>query len=238
MNLTPVVLADRAAVIDEVAERAVSLLLELSSSRERVDVCLTGGTVGIGVLAAIAAHTRAAEIVLDRLHWWWGDERFVAADSEDRNEKQAREALLDVLGVDESHINALPASDEDLSLEQSATAATHELEAAQPFALTFLGLGPDGHIASLFPGHPAASTEGAGVIAVTDSPKPPSERLSLTFDSINASERIWIAAAGDDKADAVAAAMQQPGFQPVPGGSVRGTHETLLFADEAAASRL
>lgn len=232
------ILADRDAVIEHVSDRAVSLLAELTAARERVDVCLTGGTVGIGVLAAIALHPQTSKIDLARIHWWWGDERFVAADSDDRNEKQAREVLLDVLGVDESRINALPASDEGLSLEQGATAAAHELEEATPFALTFLGLGPDGHVASLFPGHPAASADGPGVVAVTDSPKPPPERLSMTLETINASERIWIAAAGADKADAVAAVMQRPGTQPVPGGSVSGTQETLLFADEAAASQL
>lgn len=237
MTLRPIVEAHRDAVIATVADRAVGVLAALTGERERVDVCLTGGTVGIGVLGAIANHPDVGSIVLDRVHWWWGDDRFVPADSDDRNEKQAREALLDVLGVDESRINALAASDGDLTLDQGAIAATEELIEARPFALTFLGLGPDGHIASLFPGLPGISVADFGAIAVRDSPKPPSERISLTLPTINASERVWIAAAGIDKADAVASIVLGHD-DALPGSMVAAQQETLLFVDEQAASQL
>lgn len=237
MSIEPVVYADKNAVISAVAERAVRLLTRLSAERERVDVALTGGSVGIGILAAIASHAAVREIDLDRVHWWWGDDRFVPSDSDDRNEKQAREALLDVLGVDESRINALAASDEDLTLDQAAIAASEELTEAKPFALTFLGLGPDGHIASLFPGLEGVEIDEPGAVAVRNSPKPPPERVSLTLPTINASERIWIAAAGDDKAAAVAAVMRPDG-ELLPGARVAAQQETLLFVDEQAASQL
>lgn len=237
MTAKPVVLADKDAVVQSVADGVARLLVELTASRERVDVCLTGGSVGIAVLAALAQHPDLQNAAIDRVHWWWGDDRFVPADSDERNEKQAREALLDVLGVSESNINALAASDEDLTLDQAAFAATAELETAPPFALTLLGLGPDAHVASLFPGHPGVQETAAGAIAVRDSPKPPPERISLTLTTINASERVWIAAAGNDKADAVAAVLRQPS-EAVPGSLVAGQQETLLFADEAAASQL
>ena len=223
-------------VIAEVADRAVKLLARLSTERTRVDVCLTGGSVGIGILAAMADHPEVGSMDVQRLHWWWGDDRFVPSDSDDRNEKQAREALLGVIGVPEANINQLAASDEDLTLEQAAVAAAHELEAATPFALTFLGIGPDSHVASLFPGHPGAAVDEVGAIAVRDSPKPPSERVSLTFATLNASERVWLAAAGADKAEAIRAALTADDRTAVPASGVRGTEETLLFADEEAAS--
>lgn len=236
MSIRLQVLPTKDAVIGDTADAAVQLLAQLTRERDRVDVCLTGGSVGIGILEAIASHPQLAQLELGRIHWWWGDERFVPSDSDDRNEKQAREALLDVIGVQESNINALPASDQDLDLDQAAAAASAELAEARPFALTFLGLGPDAHVASLFPEHPDAASDEHRVVAVRDSPKPPPERLSMTFAVLNASERVWIAAAGSDKADAVAAAIAAPDRVRVPAAGVRGTAETLLFADEAAAS--
>lgn len=232
------VLESKDALIAHVADSAVALLNELASERERLDVCLTGGSVGIGVLAAIAQHPGAASLPLAKLHWWWGDERFVESTSDDRNELQARSALLDVLDIPAANIHELPASDSGLSIGEAAVAATAELTEADPFVLTFLGVGPDAHIASLFPGHPGSRMSENGVIPVEGSPKPPAERLSLTFSALNASERIWLVVAGADKADAVAAALA--GFSPetAPVSAVAGTKETLLFADASAASRI
>ena len=225
-------------LIHEVADQAIRLLAGLSAERSRVDVCLTGGSVGIGVLAAMTEHERVSELDIERIHWWWGDERFVPSDSDDRNEKQAREALLDVLQVPEHMVHAFPASDEGLSLDEAAEAATVEFGGTLPFALTFLGVGPDSHVASLFPGHPGTAASGMQVIAVRDSPKPPPERLSLTFDALRFSERVWLVVAGDDKAEAVEQTLGRVNAVRNPSSAVSGQHETLLFADEAAASRV
>ncbi|HIY66084.1 MAG TPA: 6-phosphogluconolactonase [Candidatus Agrococcus pullicola] len=226
----------REALIDRVADRAVRLLGRLTEERERVDVCLTGGSVGIGVLAAAAEHPALRDIELERIHWWWGDDRFVPSSSDERNELQAREALLDALSIPPQLVHELPASDAGFSLGEAAVAATNELAEAEPFALTFLGVGPDAHVASLFPDQPGTRVHECGVIAVVDSPKPPPERLSLTFAALNASERIWLVVAGEDKADAVRAALGD--FDPVaaPVSGVAGTQETLLFTDASAAS--
>lgn len=223
-------------LIAHVAARAVTLLQELTAQRERVDVCLTGGSVGVGVLAAMAEREELSGIDFSRVHWWWGDDRFVPADSEDRNERQAREALLDALSIPPQLVHELPASDAGLSLGEAAVAASNELTEAEPFALTFLGVGPDAHVASLFPNHTGTHMRERGVIAVENSPKPPPERLSLTFAALNTSERIWLVVAGEDKAEAVRAALGE--FDPVaaPVTGALGTKETLLFADASAAS--
>lgn len=225
-------------LIDAVAERAIAVLRELGGDRERIDVCLTGGSVGVGVLAAMKDHPAVAELPLNKLHWWWGDERFVPHDSPDRNALQAQEALLQHLDIPAGHIHALPASDEGFDLGEAAVVATTELANAEPFALTFLGVGPDAHVASLFPEHPGTRMSQHGVIAVEDSPKPPPERLSLTYAALNASERIWLVVAGEDKAGAVSAALGEFSPELAPVSAVQGTKETLLFADASAASRI
>lgn len=238
MSPEPHVFPSKQALIDHVADRAVRLFAELAEQRDRLDICLTGGSVGVGVLAAIANHPGVAELPLQKLHWWWGDERFVPGDSAERNERQAREALLDHLNIPADNIHGLPASDVGLDLGEAAVVGTTELAQAEPFALTFLGVGPDAHVASLFPEHPGTRMSQHGVIAVEGSPKPPPQRLSLTFSALNASERVWLLVAGEDKAEAVAAAMGEFDPEHAPVSGIQGKQETLLFADASAASRI
>ena len=101
-----------------------------------------------------------------------------------------------------------------------------------------LGVGPDGHVASLFPHHPSfeeGQRAGRSVIAVHDSPKPPPTRLSLTLPVIQAAEQVWCVVSGEDKADAVAEALAGPG--DLPASRATGAQRTLWLIDEAAASR-
>jgi 6-phosphogluconolactonase len=98
------------------------------------------------------------------------------------------------------------------------------------------GIGPDGHTASLFPGFPHG--EGHDAIAVSNSPKPPGERLSLTFDALNRGRHVWIVASGLDKADAVSRIVHDSPESETPAAALRGVDETVVWVDSDAASRL
>ena len=103
-----------------------------------------------------------------------------------------------------------------------------------------LGLGPDGHVASLFPGHPALDVTDRWAVAVTESPKPPPERVSLTFPALGRSRAVWFVVSGEDKADAVARALAPDGdLHDTPARGAGGdAGEVVWFLDSAAATRL
>lgn len=227
-----VVEGDRAALVAATADRLEALLAERIAARGQATIALTGGSVGIELLAALVGRSIDWEHVVVT----WSDERFVAADSGDRNARQAREALLDLVPIPAANVRELPAAD-GTPLDEAATAATELLRALGPIDLTLLGMGPDAHVASLFPGHAGVGESGSRIIAVRDSPKPPPERLSFTLEAINASDRVWLIIAGADKADAVALARSGAPAGEAPAGAVHGRLETLMLLDEAAAGR-
>lgn len=238
-----IVLSDRIALAEEVAERFVTTIARELAERPVVHVVLTGGSVGIAVLAAVADNDRSAALDWARIHVWWGDERWVPTGHADRNEGQAREALLDRVAIPAENIHPFPASDEGLDLESAAVRYRDELlrvgdGAFPPFAITFLGVGPDGHVASLFPERPGPTITVADVIAVHDSPKPPPERLSLTLPLLNSSERIWLVLAGADKAAALGLALAGAATADVPVAGVAGRMRTDVFVDQEASAEV
>lgn len=208
------------------AEAIVARVSELLAEQDAVNLVVTGGTVGILTLAKL----RDLKLDYSRVHIWWGDERFVEKQSADRNELQARNALLNHVEIPASNLHPFPASDEGQSLDEAA-ASFREVVRGVRFDILLLGIGPDGHVASLFPGHDAA---GELVVAEHDSPKPPPQRLSLSYDAINSAREVWFTVAGADKQDAVSVAFgDQPESLPV--GRVRGTEKTVWFVDASAA---
>ena len=203
-------------------------------------ISLSGGSTPRRLYELLAAKDFASRIPWSRVHWFWGDERFVPRDSPDRNAGQAREALLDHVGVDEAHVHEVPASDEVATAEEAAEAysATMRSEGAGFFEVLMLGIGPDGHCASLFPGHPALEARDAIAVAVHDSPKPPPDRVSLTCEAMERCRAVWFIASGEGKADAVARALADEGsVAETPARGVRGD-ETTWWLDSAAASAL
>ncbi len=212
------------------AARAVVLRIkELLESQNKVNLVVTGGTVGILTLAKL----RELSLDWSRVHIWWSDERFVEKASGDRNEVQAKEALLDHIEIPVTNLHPFPASDEGLSLDEAALAFRSEVSSVR-FDILLLGIGPDGHIASLFPGKNPA---GELVIAEHDSPKPPPQRLSLSYAAINSAREVWFTVAGADKASAVATAFGD-NRESLPVGRVRGTEKTLWFVDANAGASL
>ncbi|MCH1883143.1 6-phosphogluconolactonase [Agrococcus sp. ARC_14] len=233
MSAVVTVSPDRAALVAETADRLSGLLVELIAEQGHATVALTGGSVGIELLAALVGR----EIDWQHVHVTWSDERYVPADSPDRNALQARDALLDRVPIPAANVHELPA-DDGTPLEEAAAAGTALLRGLGTIDLTLLGMGPDAHIASLFPGLPGVHEAGVAVIAVTDSPKPPPARLSFTVGAINASDRVWLVVAGADKADAVALVRGGAAAELAPAGTARGTRETLMLLDAEAAALL
>lgn len=216
------------------AEEFVTRLGQLLSELPEVHIQLTGGTIGIATLAAIADREDAHLLDWSRVHVWWGDERFVESESGDRNAVQAKKAMLSKLPA--ANLHEFPASDESMTLDQAANFFSAELAAIEPhFSLAFVGMGPDGHICSLFPGKPAIEA-GVQVIAEHDSPKPPPQRLSFSYEAMNAVDELWFVIAGADKQDAVSVAFgDDPESLPV--GRVHGKIKTVWFVDQSAGNK-
>ena len=228
---------DANSVAQNVATELIAKLNSLLSEKDEVHLMLTGGTVGIASLSALGSHPERDSVDYKRVHFWWGDERYVAADHEDRNALQARNALLKKLTLDPAKIHEFPAADSGLTLDQAAQEFAGQVsELAPHFDIALMGMGPDGHIASLFPGKPLP-TSGTWVIAEHDSPKPPPERLSFTYEALNSADEIWFVVAGADKQDAVAVAM---GDSPtdLPVGRISGVVATNWFIDSTAATKV
>jgi 6-phosphogluconolactonase len=242
-----------AQLADDVAARVVATLVAAQRVRPLAHLVLTGG----GILEQVFASLRRAP-ARDSVDWrrvalWWGDERFVAADSDDRNDKVAFARLFDSLPLDPVNVHRMPAAGAEFGddLDAAADAYAAELAAAVPddqgrppsddvphFDVILLGVGPDGHCASLFPEHPGVYEQDAAVIAVRNSPKPPQNRLSLTFRGLGAANEIWVVASGRSKSQAVALALGGAGRVQVPSAGAQGRHRTLWLLDRDAASAL
>jgi 6-phosphogluconolactonase len=245
-----IVVPDARLLADTVAARTVTALLDAQAARGSAHLVVTGGTIGIAALAAIADAPGRDAVDWGQIHIWWGDERFVPADDNDRNEKQAREALLRHLMLDPEKVHVIPPRGGDFDDDVDAAAADHARELADQadgdgfgpaFDVLMLGVGPDGHIASLFPGLPGITVTNERAIGVVDSPKPPPLRISMTLPVLNGARQVWLVASGSGKAEAVAKALAPdlpPGEDRLPAGQVRGTAATLWLLDREAAARL
>ena len=231
-----VVHADGEAVAEALAARLLDRLVELQAAGRVPQLCLTGGRIATQAYSRLAEQGRSSAVDWTRVDLWWGDERFVAAADDDRNAKQALDLLREPLGLPDERVHIMPAADDGADLDGAAEAYAREL-GDTTFDVCLLGLGPDGHVASIFPEHPSSRAAGR-VVAVRNAPKPPPDRISLTLEVLNASAEVWFAASGSDKADAVALAVQATGPDPVPGARVRGRGRTLWLLDRPAAAEL
>ena len=140
------------------------------------------------------------------------------------------------LALNPDRVHEMPASDGGLDLDQAADAYARELGEVS-FDICLLGMGPDGHVASIFPEHPSSYADG-NVIAVRSSPKPPPERISLTLPVINRSQEVWFVVSGADKAAAAKMALLGAGPVQVPAAGVSGIERTLWLMDRDAAAQL
>ncbi|GAB7047195.1 6-phosphogluconolactonase [Catenuloplanes indicus] len=233
---TVIVHADADIQTQAVAARLIVKIIDTQAARGTAGIVLTGGRGAAKIYRAIASSPAATAIDWSRVDLWWGDERFLPLGHADRNETQAREALLDALPLDPKRIHPMPPSDGPDGDDATAAAARYAAEwtAATPHIdVILLGVGEDGHVASLFPGHPGLTETGIAA-GIQNSPKPPPTRITLTLPTINAADEVWLIVTGADKADPVAAAIR--GGSDLPCAQVHGTSRTLWLIDKAAAA--
>jgi 6-phosphogluconolactonase len=163
------------------------------------DLVLAGGNTPLGIYAALSQ----AAADWPRWHVWFGDERCLPLDAPERNSRMAALAWLDHVPIPRGQIHPIPA---ELGAGAAAAAYANLLAGRRPFDLVLLGLGEDGHTASLFPGRDwGSASDAADVLAVFDAPKPPAERVSLSARRLADAVEVFFIAGGPDKRDALAA---------------------------------
>ena len=248
MSGAPTVVVHRTGVLlaQAAAARLVTRLVDVQSSGRIAQLVLTGGGLSRDVHRAVRDSPARSAVDWRRVEVWWGDERFVPTDDPERNESQARADLLDAVPVDPARVHAMAASDGAYGDDPDAAAAAYADELAgraapedhgdgPTFDVLMLGVGPDGHVASLFPEHPATH-ETRSVAAVRGSPKPPPTRITLTFPSLARSREVWFLVSGETKAAAVRNALEGAGQLQVPAAGPRGLDRTLWLLDHDAAA--
>jgi 6-phosphogluconolactonase len=236
---------DTDALVAAAGDRLVGAITDAISRRGRALIVLTGGGTGTGLLKRV--REQADEIDWSKVHLFWGDDRFVPADDDERNEKQAREALIDHVDIPAANVHAMAPSGAAFGDDLDAAASAYERVLAEnadegqsepDFDVHLLGMGGEGHINSLFPDTPAVKETSRLVVGVTDSPKPPPRRITLTLPAVQRSREVWLVVSGEAKADAVAAAIGGASPVDVPSAGAVGREATVWLLDEAAASKL
>ncbi len=227
--------ADAAELADHAAARLLSTLIELQDDGHVVQVCLTGGRIAHAVYALLGEQVGDSTLDPARLELWWGDERFVPTGDPERNAGPTLALLAGHFPLDPSRTHPMPSADG--VIDAAASAATYAKELGDTrFDLCLLGLGPDGHVASIFPNHPSSEPTTQPVIGVSDAPKPPPERISLTIPTLNESSQVWFLVSGAEKSNALSRSLA--GDTSLPAGRVAGRERTLWLVDQAAASEL
>ena len=228
---------------EAVAARLVTRLVDAQAARGTASVVLTGGGVGIAVLRGAARPTRPGTRSTGR-GWTSGGATSGSCPPATRSATrlQAREALLDAVPLDPARVHPMPArpTARRAATRRPPPARTRPSWPRPPGPRTtgrcrastccMLGVGAEGHVASIFPESPAAYDE-RPVFAVRDCPKPPPTRLTLTFPAIHARDEVWLIAAGEGKAAAVALALGGAGPVQVPAAGARGRARTLWLLD-------
>ena len=217
------------ADVQELAEEVTSqILLAIESgllAQGEFNLVLTGGTLGVQISEYLLAAWNSAPELYAGLHIWWSDERFVDLDSTERNAAPLHSKLLNKnIVIHESLAPNSPATIDE------AVKDYEEQLSGKRIDLNILGVGPDGHVASLFPGI-ADLDDQRSIFAITDSPKPPAGRISFTMKTINEAAEVWIVAAGESKADAVAKIIE--GDLSIPASYVSAQERTRLIVDQA-----
>jgi 6-phosphogluconolactonase len=236
---------DSDALVAAAGDRLLDAITDAIDKRGRAQIVLTGGGTGVGLLKRVGEH--AAKIDWSKVHLFWGDDRYVPEDDDERNDKQAREALLDHIDIPAANVHPMSPSDGEFGddLDAAALAYEHVLaanadsgEPAPDFDVHLLGMGGEGHINSLFPESPAVRETQRLVVGVSDSPKPPPRRITLTLPAVQRSREVWLVVSGAAKADAVAAAIGGAKPVDVPAAGAVGRGATVWLLDEDAAAKL
>ncbi len=231
------------------AARLITRLVDLQAAGNTPKIVLTGGGAGIAMLEQIRTTVARDAVDWGKVEFYWGDERFLPPGDPERNETQARAALLDHVRVDPEKV--FPMGSDTGTGPSGADAAAEAYadllaRAARPedhgpvpsFDVVLLGMGGEGHTASVFPHSPAVYETERSVVAVHGCPKPPPTRITLTLPAIRRAAEVWIITTGDTKAAAVAMALRGAGEIAIPVAGAQGRRRTRWLLDRAAASKL
>ncbi|SDH20089.1 6-phosphogluconolactonase [Lentzea fradiae] len=229
------------------AARLVTRVVDAQAARGFASVVLTGGRTGTAVLEHLNRNGARDAVDWSRVDLFWGDERFLPSGHPERNETQARAALLDHVPVDPSRVHVMEPSDGKFGDDPEAAAEAYAsllASLARPedhgdvptFDVCMLGVGEEGHVASVFPDSPAVHEKERTVVAVRDCPKPPPTRVSLTLSSVRRAQEVWLMTTGEGKAAAVSMALSGTGEVQLPAAGATGQRRTLWLLDTAAAA--
>lgn len=230
-----VVVGEPGVLAARFAERFAAAADRAVGERGRFACCVPGGSAAEALLPALVG----APVDWPRVEVFFADERAVPPDHPDSNYGLARRLWLDRVPLDPARVHRMRGEDADLEAAADAYACDFgRTLGGRPLDLALLGVGHDGHVGSLFPGHPLLDEPRRTVAALTDSPKPPPRRLTLTLVALAGTALVCVAAFGVEKADAVRAALEStPSRLPVA-LAARGARRTLFLLDPAAASML
>ncbi len=211
----------------QAAKDIAKLLNSAIAERGAARIVLTGGTLGIKILADLASQG----LDLSKLEIFFGDERFVALDHADRNEQQGLDAwpelAMAVFHRFPANGRPLVAAAEAFDAEVTALLGPISGESAV-FDVVILGMGPDGHVASLFPGHQHKTS---WIVAEPASPKPPAQRLSFSYQALNRAKAVFFLAAGSAKAQVARCAIRDVNCD-LPAAKVGGLEITRWYVDQ------
>jgi len=222
-----------------VAEAAASEWLRLLQSPERAttpfSVALAGGRIAGIFFSTVARLAQNQSAVLDAVHFFWGDERCVPPNDPESNFGMARELLLQPLKVPDSRIHRIQG---EKPPELAATDAEKDLlglvttspDGRPLIDLIFLGMGEDGHVASLFPGEPEAVMLSKSVYRAVVGPKPPPRRITLGYPAIAAARAVWVLVSGTGKERAFRESLSETGTTPLA-RVLHSRRQTRIFTD-------
>jgi len=213
--------ADAGALARHAASRVAGLCRDAVAARGACHLVLAGGRTPERCYTLLAA----MDLPWPALHIWFGDERCLPPGDPGRNDAMADRALLAHVPIPAGQVHRIPA---ELGPEAAAAAYAAELAAAPAMDVVLLGLGEDGHTASLFPGNPALD-DARPAVPVHDAPKPPPERVSMSLAALNAARRRLVLVSGGGKADALARIR---GGEPLPAARLAAA-EWLVDRDAA-----
>lgn len=228
--------ANSADLVDRASRMLAAQIARLQQNPERiVHLCLTGGRIAQRLYDSFGGRVSGAGADPGRMELWWTDERFAATDDEARHAGPALAMLAGKFQLDPARTHPMPAADGVADADAAAATYAKELNDVT-FDICLLSIGPEGHVAGIFPGHPSFDARSQSVIGLAGSPKGDGDRISLTVPALERSREVWFLANGIDKAEAVADALA--GSSDTPAGLVRGREATKWFIDREAADRL
>ena len=216
------------------ADRFAAQARSAIAAGRRFSCALPGGSVAETFFPVLAR----APVAWDQVEFFWGDERAVGPDDPDSNYWLAKRLLLDPVGADPRHAHRMAGESDDLEV----AARAYEQEMLRVLGdppridLVVLGLGPEGHVCSLFPGHALLRERARRVAAITDSPKPPPRRITLTMLPLELAGTICVAGFGDSKAEAIRAAVNDPDSRIPVALAIRAARRAFILVDQAAAA--